>query len=29
LFDSGMHLTNSNTAAITSITVFYVGGGET
>jgi len=29
LFDSGMHLTNSNTAAITSVTVFYVGGGET
>ena len=29
LFDSGMHLTNSNTAAITSITVFYVGGSET
>ena len=29
LFDSGMHLTNSNTAAITSVTVFYVGGSET
>jgi len=29
LFDSGLHLANSNTAAITSITVFYVGGGET
>ena len=28
LFDSGLHLANSNTAAITSITVFYVGGGE-
>ena len=28
LFDKGIYMTNGNTADITSVTVFYVGGGE-